>query len=481
MTLAVVRVAVVGHTNTGKTSLLRTLTRDVTFGEVSDRPATTRHVEGVAVLVNGQPAMELYDTPGLEDSIGMLEHLDRLADGRRIDGIDLVKQFLESDVSRTTYSQEAKSLRQVIDGDIALYVIDARDRVLAKHRDELEILARCATPVVPVLNFTASADARTAQWREHMSRANMHAVAEFDTVVIDDLGEQRLYEKMRSLLDSRAATLDALIAQGTRRRDNLVRGSAELVADLLIDAASFVAVVPVDDEPAMAAALDNLRHLIREREQRCVRQLLELHRFRAEDCNTEAMPLEDGRWGLDLFSPEAARYFGINTGSGVAAGVAVGLLVDAMSAGITLGAATATGAAIGGLLGAGRSHARRLLDRARGRTELRCDDTAVRLLAVRQLALARALLGRGHAAQKPVQLGKFTSATRSLATAVARLPAPLRRARVHARWSRLDGDQEVGVSASANPSRGDAVRELAQHLREKLTAGKDGGVDMVFR
>ena len=34
------RVAVVGHTNTGKTSLLRTLMRDVNFGEVSDRPAT---------------------------------------------------------------------------------------------------------------------------------------------------------------------------------------------------------------------------------------------------------------------------------------------------------------------------------------------------------------------------------------------------------------------------------------------------------
>ena len=35
--------AVVGHTNVGKTSLLRTLTRDVGFGEVSHRPSTTRH------------------------------------------------------------------------------------------------------------------------------------------------------------------------------------------------------------------------------------------------------------------------------------------------------------------------------------------------------------------------------------------------------------------------------------------------------
>ena len=41
------KLAVVGHTNVGKTSLLRTLTRDVGFGEVSHRPSTTRHVEEI--------------------------------------------------------------------------------------------------------------------------------------------------------------------------------------------------------------------------------------------------------------------------------------------------------------------------------------------------------------------------------------------------------------------------------------------------
>ena len=39
------KLAVVGHTNTGKTSLLRTLLRDMYFGEVKNAPATTRHVE----------------------------------------------------------------------------------------------------------------------------------------------------------------------------------------------------------------------------------------------------------------------------------------------------------------------------------------------------------------------------------------------------------------------------------------------------
>ena len=42
-------IAVVGHTNAGKTSLLRTLTRRVDFGQVSARPGTTRQAEAVAL------------------------------------------------------------------------------------------------------------------------------------------------------------------------------------------------------------------------------------------------------------------------------------------------------------------------------------------------------------------------------------------------------------------------------------------------
>src|SRR5262245_51062852 len=127
MTVPVLKVAVVGHTNTGKTSLLRTLSRDVTFGEVSDRPATTRHVEGISLSVAGQPVIELFDTPGLEDSIALLDHLESMRADRRVEGIDLVRRFLESDLAHAggRFAQEAKALRQVLASDVALYVIDS--------------------------------------------------------------------------------------------------------------------------------------------------------------------------------------------------------------------------------------------------------------------------------------------------------------------------------------------------------------------
>src|SRR5690554_4216830 len=89
------KISVVGHTNTGKTSLLRTLTRDGRFGEVSARPGTTRHVEAARLLVRGRVLLELYDTPGLEDAIDLLALIDHQSHARD-DGPTRVQRFLSS-------------------------------------------------------------------------------------------------------------------------------------------------------------------------------------------------------------------------------------------------------------------------------------------------------------------------------------------------------------------------------------------------
>lgn len=63
-----ITLAVIGHTNVGKTSLMRTLTRDDSFGEVKNASATTRHVEAVVIGDDNTDLIQLSDTPGLEDA-----------------------------------------------------------------------------------------------------------------------------------------------------------------------------------------------------------------------------------------------------------------------------------------------------------------------------------------------------------------------------------------------------------------------------
>ena len=433
MSLPMIKVAVVGHTNTGKTSLLRTLTRDVGFGEVSNRAATTRHVEGTTLAVDGEPLVELYDTPGLEDSMGLLEHIDELRGDRHNDWIDIIEQFLGSPEAQGEFEQEAKVLRQVMASDIALYVIDARDRVLGRHRDELEILGRCARPVVPVLNFVTSDEAKTDQWREHLARVNMHAVVEFDTVVLTERGEQRLFEKMQTLLDPFRDTLAALIQDRINQRRALEQAAADVVADLLIDIAAYTLTLPAEATQTQQA-MTGLKQQVRKREQQCVDDLLELFRFRIDDYASDDLPIEGGHWGMDLFNPEALRQFGVRTGSGAAAGAAAGLGIDVLAGGLTLGAAAALGATLGAIWSGSRSHGRRIADRMRGYTELRVDDATLRLLATRQLDLVRALLVRGHASQDRIRLQKSASDRYGVVT---ELPEFVQRARANPNWSRL--------------------------------------------
>ena len=62
----------------------RTLTRDTSAK--SPTGPTARHVEGARLRIEGD-ALEWFDTPGMEDSISLLEYLERLeAPGERLDG-----------------------------------------------------------------------------------------------------------------------------------------------------------------------------------------------------------------------------------------------------------------------------------------------------------------------------------------------------------------------------------------------------------
>ncbi|MDF9754558.1 hypothetical protein ACVWY1_002087 [Pseudomonas sp. TE6288] len=433
------KLAVVGHTNVGKTSLLRTLTRDVGFGEVSHRPSTTRHVEGARLSVDGEPLLELYDTPGLEDAIALLDYLERLErPGERLDGPARLERFLQGSEARQRFEQEAKVLRQLLASHAGLYVIDAREPVLAKYRDELEVLASCGKPLLPVLNFVASNQHREPEWREALARLGLHALVRFDSVAPPEDGERRLYESLALLLEEARPALQRLIDDQQAQREARRHSGKRLVAELLLDCAACRR--SVEAEPAAEAqAIEALRQAVREREQRCVEALLKLYAFRREDANAGDLPLLDGRWGDDLFNPETLKLLGVRLGSGVAAGAAAGAGVDLLVGGLTLGAAALAGAIAGGALQTARNYGSRLMGKLKGQRELTVDDAVLRLLALRQQQLILALEARGHAAQDSIRL----AAPEDKGWREGKLPEALRKARAHPQWSTLNPGARV--------------------------------------
>jgi len=103
---------------------MRTLTRDGRFGEVSSRPSTTRHVEGARLIADNEALIELYDTPGMEDPVALLERIDTLVEAERqlgeiLDGPAGIARFLTLPEAEGRFEQEAKVLRQLLLAPVA--------------------------------------------------------------------------------------------------------------------------------------------------------------------------------------------------------------------------------------------------------------------------------------------------------------------------------------------------------------------------
>ncbi|MCR6653453.1 MAG: DUF3482 domain-containing protein [Cellvibrionaceae bacterium] len=392
--------AVVGHTNTGKTSLLRTLLRNAEFGEVRDSAGTTRHVEAAQLLLHGEACIELRDTPGLEDSIALAAQLKNVQQ-QGLRGRASLEHFIaqtQPEIARE-FEQEIKVLRQALECHALLYVIDCREEVLEKYREEIATLSLASRPILPVLNFI-QADAQNLQnWRTELAELGLHALVEFDTVAFDFSAEKRLYQKLQTLLEAWYQPLQQLLDERAREWQQVRSACIAQVAQLLVDMATYT--LPAEAHSVQANELQNT---VRQREQQCLRTVLELLNFSSSDVQLTNLPVQNGEWELDLFAPETLKKFGLDAASAAAAGAAIGAGVDLMLAGLSLGAASLTGAAIGTAWHTGRRYGRDLLARWRGEKILCVDDTTLNILLLRQLFLLRHLFRRGHAAVNPLQM-----------------------------------------------------------------------------
>ncbi len=442
---SILRLSVVGHTNVGKTSLMRTLMRDVSFGNVAAGSATTRQVEGARLLAQGQAVVELFDTPGLEDASGLIEQLG--ADtAERHAGPERIEAFLASSAAAGRFEQEARVLKQMLDSDAALYVIDAREPVLGKYQDELAVLALCARPILPVLNFVANPRNRVDEWREALARVGLHAVTEFDTVVFALDAEARMWRRLATLTDAHAPGLERLIDDREAQAKWQRSSARAMIAELLVDAAAARRTADRDDSDEIDQARRSLREAIAQREQSFVEQLLELFRFTEADFRNLPLPIDRGRWQTTPFDAAMLGVLGRRAGGGLAAGAAAGAVVDVATGGLSLGAGTLIGAIVAGG-GAGAWQLRRdIADRLRGRIGVIADDAALTMLAARAFALLDALGQRGHAAQNPVEIARRLPPP----WPDRGLPGPLIRARLNPGVSTLNRGE--GANAEARQS-----------------------------
>ena len=457
-------VAVVGHANTGKTSLIRTLLRDASFGEIADKAGTTRHVEGAEIRIEDNQNLVIYDTPGLEDSMHLLHTLDtkvddlltQAAEAKYQDGIDRLLDLIQREQDFPELNQEIKVLKAILSNDIIFYVIDVREPILGKYRDELKILTYAAKPIIPVLNFIEEEEVNINAWQTQLARLNLHTFVSFDSVVFRFSDEMKIYQKMKTLLSSHELQLEGLIQQRQQQWLQREQAAQQLIASLLIEVAAcrFKA---ENNEKEIHKESERLQSKIRLLENQVLNQVLTLYQFKQDDLDLYDLPIQEGQWELDLFSIDNLQEFGIKATSNFVKGAGMGVAVDLVAAGMTLGAAAAVGGFAGVLWGVKQRYYDEMQAKIKGHRYLCADNITLEILWRRQLSLLSALQKRGHASINKVSLkGKGTVAT-SLPNSWAKW---LKRARQHPQWSPLnDSDQPLLADKKKQ-----LINEIADYL-----------------
>lgn len=422
---------VVGHANTGKTSLIRTLLRRHDFGEVSDRAGTTRHVESVNIKIGKQPILTLTDTPGFEDSIGLWQ-IRHSAAFRSYQGADWLQAFNESHFAQEEFEQEAKILRQLAQSDIILYVIDLRQAPLGKYLDELALLASANKPIIPILNFSAATRVHMEAWRQALAERHLHAVIKYDTVAFYFEDEKRLYQSIQSLMPEDYDAINLLIKNREEAAQLRRSMACSLLSELLLKAASTR--LACSSYPPPNEEVRIFEDKIRTLEQDYTSQLLRLYDFQQEDLIASPLDIQNARWEQDLFDADTLKEWGVETSTSALTGAAIGAGIDVMSAGLTLGTATTIGAILGATWKTGQHYKDTLKSKFTKQHFLCLDQATLTLLCLRGVNAIEHFHQRGHASQQAYKLSPRSSNSNIM----DRIKPYYKQAQQHPEWSQQD-------------------------------------------
>lgn len=467
-----ISLALVSHTNVGKTTLARTLLgQDV--GEVRDAPHVTAFASGHRLLRSeAGDALLLWDTPGFGDSARLVR---RLRQSRQPLGW-LLAQVWDRFADRAFWSgqQAVRAVRE--QADVVLYLVNAAEppAVAGYIAPEMELLAWMDRPVLVLLNQLgvprppADEAADVERWRHHLARwPVVRAVLPLDAFARCWVQEGLLLAQLATVLDGeRRAAMQRLQAAWVAAAEaRFMAAMAELASSLarsgadrepvpdpgtLRDAAQRIGRwlrLPAGEDPA-ALAQAALAERLEDELRRSTDALVALHGLdghAGREVQARIATHFDVRLPLD--EGQAAVLGGLVTGA------LAGLKADVLSGGLTLGGGLLAGGLIGALGAAGAARAVNRVGGLRGAGQVAWSDAArlaqAEAALLRYLAVAHFGRGRGDWAA-----GEAPPHWRVL---VAEVLAPRRQALIEA-WAAPD------PAAALQPLLATAARDGLERL-----------------
>lgn len=338
------KLAIVGHPNRGKSSLVATLVEDERVA-ISPVSGTTEIAEPFSLRIGEQSYLTLVDTPGFQRARRLVAHLGghELPLDQRPDAI---RHFLNDTQACRLFADEAALLAPIMDGAGILYVVDGGRPYEDIYAAEMELLRWTSAPRMAVINPIGS-DRYVSQWQQVLNQ-QFQVVRVFDPLQSGFAMRMQLLHAFAVLAPHWQQQLSELqhILQLTRQQRQ--QEAAGWVARLLNHSLSFRVSVIGQGEQAKANAQNRLLTELAQQERQCWQHIAQAYRFIQLDLSAEQLNLPSE----DLFNQQAWQQWGLSRkqlwlaagASGALAGGAVDLAVGGSS--LLLG--TVAGASIAG-------------------------------------------------------------------------------------------------------------------------------------
>ena len=459
-----IQLALVSHTNNGKTTLARTLL-GADVGEVRDAAHVTLSSDAHPLLTTSAgDALLLWDTPGFGDSVRLLKRLG-MADNP-------IGWFLREVLDRyrdRPFWLSQQALRTARDAaDVVLYLVNSAENPgdAGYLAAEMNILQWLGKPVVVLLNQMGpprpapEEQAELMRWSRHLEAfPTVRKVLALDAFARCWVHERVFYEAVGQwIAPDKAAGYARLLAAWEANHEERFQASVRLAAQQLAAAARDRQAVEPESRSLLNSALqatglrkagklqrqDQAMGILVERLNDGIaattRQLLALHRI---DPGEAARINQRVRENFAVRAPIDKAQAGLL--GAVLSGAATGLSADLMAGGLSLGAGALLGSVVGALGFAGAAWGFNS-STDREQTTVRFTDEFLRTLLVasvlRYLTVAHFGRGRGHFAQSEAPAFWQTEVER----AVAAEEAPVSRLWQALRLPASDADASVGAA-----------------------------------
>lgn len=339
-------IAVIGHPNEGKSSVLSTLTEDDSV-VITDYPGETVECQYFPVTINGKVVIELVDTPGFQNPQRVLQWMQQ--SGLTDDA--LLRASLEHFSDKPEFHHDCELLKPLLQGAALIYVVDCSRPLLDVDEAEMEILRLINKPRMAVINFKEDDLTYLDDWKQAFRR-HFNVIREFNAHHARFQERLELLQTLKAIQQDWDAAIDKAIDAFEQDWQYRLGWVAEYITEYLEFAIQLRVVegyeVEAEAEMAQDRALQDYRKSLAQRERRLFDGIRNHYRHTVYDLKLA----EQSILNEDLFADRTWQLLGLNkkqlTVAATGMGAGVGAVMDLATAGLSHGIFAATGALIAG-------------------------------------------------------------------------------------------------------------------------------------